>query len=132
MYAKPAPATWQCARARCKLHHRTRYLHLLDSQLNLAGCSKGRTGNRRLQHILSDTNAVLLATGMRDISGYVRRKKNPADRASRRLLGPGGWLQKWGGGGAGDTGEMSRDRLSLLLQLWASAVRSGAKGGTST
>ena len=83
MYVKLAPATWQCARARCKVHHRTRYLHLLDSQVNLAGCSKGRTGSRRLQHILSNTNAVLLATGMRDISGYVRSKKNPADKASR-------------------------------------------------
>ena len=63
--------------------HRMKFLHLLDSQVNLANCSKGRTGSVRLQHILMNSNAVLLATGMRDINGFVRSKKNPADRASR-------------------------------------------------
>ena len=84
------------ARARClsvKLRarrpklQRAKFLHLLDSQVNLSQAAKGRTSSKRMSHVLRQTSAVLLVTGMRDVVGFTRSDKNPADRASRDLRG---------------------------------------------
>ena len=70
-------------RARKPKMQRKKFLHLLDSHVNLAQAAKGRTGSRRMAHVLRRTNATLLATGLRDVVGFTRSEKNPADRASR-------------------------------------------------
>ena len=73
------------ARARQSSLQRSRFLHLLDSQVNLHQASKGRTSSLKMAHILKKSCAVLLGTGMRDINGYTRSDQNPADKASRDL-----------------------------------------------
>ncbi len=70
-------------RARHRQLHRSLYLHLLDSQVNLYQSAKGRTGSRKMMHILRKSSAHLLACGLRDINGYTRSDCNPADKASR-------------------------------------------------
>ena len=74
-------------RARRRRLQRARYLHLLDSQVNLYQAARGRTGSLKMAHVLRKTCATLLATGLRDINGYTRSSANPADKASRDLAG---------------------------------------------
>ena len=64
-------------------HHGCRFLHLLDSHVNLAHAAKGRGSSLRMRHVELKTNATLLASRMRDINGYTRSDRNPADAASR-------------------------------------------------
>jgi hypothetical protein len=71
------------ARARDPAQHQHRYLHLLDSQVNLGNARKGRTGSRALAHVLRNSSATLLAAGLRDINGFTRSEHNPADHGSR-------------------------------------------------
>ena len=70
-------------RARQAQHHGSRFLHLLDSHVNLAHAAKGRGSSLRMRHVELKTNATLLASRMRDINGYTRSDRNPADAASR-------------------------------------------------
>ena len=70
-------------RARDVRNLNTRFLGLLDSQVNLSSASKGRTNSHRMRHVELRTNAVLLAGHLRDINGYTRSDKNPADAPSR-------------------------------------------------
>ncbi len=70
-------------RARRWRLQRARYLHLLDSQVDLYQAARGRTGSLKMAHVLRKTGATLLATGLRDINGYTRSGANPADKASR-------------------------------------------------
>ena len=62
-----------------------RYLHLLDSQANLSAAAKGRTGSSRMRHVQLRTSATLLAARLRDVNGYTRSDRNPADAPSRAL-----------------------------------------------
>ena len=55
----------------------------MDSQVCLHQATKGRTGSARMSYHLKQGSAVLLACGMRDVNGYTRSAKNPADAASR-------------------------------------------------
>ena len=71
------------ARARQPGLQKQRFLHFLDSQVNLSQARKGRTGSRSMAHVLRHTNATLLATGLRDINAFTRSERNPADKASR-------------------------------------------------
>jgi hypothetical protein len=71
------------ARARRPELHRQRFLHLMDSQVCLNQSAKGRTGSLRMGHGLRRASATLLACGLRDVQGYTRSAKNPADFASR-------------------------------------------------
>ena len=71
------------ARARQPELQQQRFLHFLDSQVNLGQAKKGRTGSRAMAHVLSHTNATLLCTGMRDVNAFTRSERNPADKASR-------------------------------------------------
>ena len=59
------------------------FLHLLDSQCNLAMVCKGRTSSRRMAHNLRRGAAILLASSARELSCYISSEANPADRASR-------------------------------------------------
>ncbi len=70
-------------RARQVAQHGARFLHLLDSHVNLAHAAKGRGSSLRMRHVELKTNATLLASRMRDINGYTRSDRNPADAASR-------------------------------------------------
>ena len=113
------------ARARClsaKLRarrpqcHRTKFLHLLDSQVNLAQSAKGRTSSRRMAHVLRQTSAVMLATGMRDVVGFTRSERNPADKASRDLRG-------W---------QRYRSRLKKSATRWTRGAGSAAPPSTGS
>ena len=64
-----------------------RFINLLDSQVNLAAVSKGRSASHRLRHVQLKTNAVLLAAHLRDVEGYTRSDRNPADAGSRDIKG---------------------------------------------
>ena len=75
------------ARARNPALHGQRFVHLMNSQVNLAQSSKGRCGSLRMSHIHRQTAATLLAGDLRDVNGYVRSDRNPADRASRDRRG---------------------------------------------
>ncbi len=70
-------------RAREAKLHQQRYLHLLDSQVNLAAVAKGRTGSLGLAHVHRRSTAAELAAGLHEIGGYVCSERNPADRGSR-------------------------------------------------
>ncbi len=70
-------------RARQVEQHGRRFLHLLDGHVNLAHAAKGRGSSLRMRHVELKTNATLLASHMRDINGYTRSDRNPADAASR-------------------------------------------------
>lgn len=72
---------WRISRKR---HHRCRLLHLTDSLVVLHALSRGRSSSRRLRPILSKVNALLLASDVHPVWGYVNTKQNPADRPSRR------------------------------------------------
>ena len=58
-------------------------MHLLDSQTNLAQVAEGRTGSQQLTHVHRQSAAVTLAAGFREVEGYTRSDKNPADKGSR-------------------------------------------------
>jgi len=70
-------------RARVRGLQRQRFVHLMDSQVNLACVAKGRTGSYRIRHVQRRAAATLLATGLHEVVAYVRSDRNPADRASR-------------------------------------------------
>jgi len=74
-------------RARHRPLHHQRYLHLMDSQVNLNVAAKGRSGSWRVTHVQRRTAATLLAANLRDVNGFVGTKSNPADKASRNHRG---------------------------------------------
>ncbi len=71
------------ARARVPSLHQQRFVHLLDSQTNLAQVAKGRTGSQQMTHVHRQSAAVSLAAGFREVESYTRSDKNPADKGSR-------------------------------------------------
>ena len=71
------------ARARVPSLHQQRFVHLVDSQTNLAQMAKGRTGSQQMAHVHRQSAAVSLAAGFREVEGYTRSDKNPADKGSR-------------------------------------------------
>ncbi len=71
------------ARARVPSLHQQRFVHLLDSQTNLAQIAKGRTGSQQMAHVHRQSAAVSLAAGFREVESYTRSDKNPADKGSR-------------------------------------------------
>jgi hypothetical protein len=74
-------------RARQPGLHSQRFLHLLDSQVNLHVAAKGRSGSFKLMHVQRRSAATLLATGMREVDGFTRSDRNRADAASRDAKG---------------------------------------------
>ena len=79
-FARQLAVRW---RARQVGQHGCRFMHLLDSHVNLTHAAKGRGSSLRMRHVELKTNATLLASRMRDINGYTRSDRNPADAASR-------------------------------------------------
>jgi hypothetical protein len=74
-------------RARRAELHGQRYLHFMDSQVNLAVAAKGRSGSRRLSHVQRRSSAALLAANLRDVNAFTASKSNPADKGSRDFKG---------------------------------------------
>ena len=60
-----------------------RVLHLIDSQVVCAIVTKGRTSSFRLRRGLAQLNALLLASGLVLVVGYVATDCNPSDIPSR-------------------------------------------------
>ena len=89
-----------------------RYLHLLDSQANLCGAAKGRTGSSRMRHVMLRTNAVLLAGRLRDVNGYTRSDRNPADAPSRDLKAWRVYRAQQQGHGTASSGRSTTRRLA--------------------
>ena len=61
----------------------TRFLHLKDSQVNLAILAKGRTSAVRLAPVLEKASALTLRARLFPVGGYCSTKENPADDPSR-------------------------------------------------
>ena len=70
-------------RAKDPRDHGKKFLHLMDSQVNLAVAAKGRTSSKRLAHVVRKSSATALATNMRDVNAFTRSDKPPADKPSR-------------------------------------------------
>ena len=70
-------------RARSAAQQQLRFVHLLDSQVNLSSVAKGRSGSARIRVVHRRSAGTLLATGLREVVSYVRSQRNPADKASR-------------------------------------------------
>ena len=62
---------------------RTRFLHLVDSQVCLHALARGRSSSRKLRRTLLRINSLLLASGAHGVWTYVHTELNPADRPSR-------------------------------------------------
>lgn len=71
-------------RARKSKNLGTRFLHLLDSQVNLGAIGKGRSNSRGLASVLEQVSAVLLAADFHPFGAYIRTDDNPADAPSRQ------------------------------------------------
>ena len=67
----------------------SRVLHLIDSQVVVSICSKGRTASKKLRGTLQRLNAWILAGGLLPCYAYVHSSDNPADKPSR-------WAEKQG------------------------------------
>ena len=79
-YGRLLGVKWRSQRA---AEHGVRYLNLVDSQVNLGHAARGRGGSHRMRHVELQISAHQVAAHLREISGYVRSDKNPADRGSR-------------------------------------------------
>ena len=75
-------------RTRSARRVRTRFVHLVDSQVALAVLVKGRSSSWRLNRVLCQVNALTLASGLLPCYAYVRSTWNTADKPSRRWEGP--------------------------------------------
>lgn len=64
-------------------HHRVRLVHLTDSLVCLHALSRGRSSSRKLRRVMSRINALILASGIHPLWGYVHTEQNPADKPSR-------------------------------------------------
>jgi hypothetical protein len=80
MHAVLAALRW---RRRLAHRMRRRVLHLVDSQVVLSALAKGRSPSRRLNYDLKKANALVLASGIVIVYGYIRSRENPADGPSR-------------------------------------------------
>ena len=85
-------AIWTSLRWRIerKRSHHQRFLHLTDSAVCLNALVRGRSSSRRLRPVLSRINALILASHVHPIWGFVSSSQNPADRPSRRIRTPWG------------------------------------------
>ena len=78
--ALEASIRWRVERLRemnCK------FIHLTDSLVCLHTVSRGRSSSKKLRRCVCRLNAVLLASGVSPVWGYVHTDQNPADRPSR-------------------------------------------------
>jgi hypothetical protein len=71
-------------RLRVVHNHRSRFVHLTDSQVCAAVLTKGRSSSRKLRAVLRRWNALCIAGDVYPVVGYIVSEDNPADRPSRR------------------------------------------------
>ena len=64
-------------------HRSCRLIHLVDSLVCLRALSRGRSSSRKLRRTMSRVNALLLASNIQPVWGYIHTDQNPADRPSR-------------------------------------------------
>ena len=60
-----------------------RVVHLVDSLVVLHCLTRGRSSSKKLRRTVMKIGALLLATGLQPLWGYVDTHQNPADRPSR-------------------------------------------------
>ena len=60
-----------------------RVFHVTDSYVSMSVIGKGRSGSRKLQYVLQQLNAHLLAFNIYLIIGHIESTENPTDHASR-------------------------------------------------
>ena len=60
-----------------------RIFHVTDSYVSMSVIGKGRSGSRKLHHVLQQLNAHLMAFNLYLIIGHVESTENPTDHASR-------------------------------------------------
>jgi len=60
-----------------------KFLHLLDSQVNIGTLTKRRSSSRVMHNVVQKSAATELAAGFSPVYGFTRSEKNPADRPSR-------------------------------------------------
>ena len=58
-------------------------LHLIDSLVCLHTVCRGRSSSKKLRRCVCRLNALLLASGVSPVWGYVHTDQNPADKPSR-------------------------------------------------
>eukprot|EP00435_Cladocopium_sp_Y103_P024846 s916_g6.t1 len=63
-----------------------RFVHLTDSLVSLHTVSRGRSSSRKLRRSVCRLNAVLLASGVAPVWGYVHTDSNPADKPYDKAL----------------------------------------------
>lgn len=66
-----------------RLHSGVRLLHLTDSLVCLHCLTRGRSSSRKLRRTLSRINALILASNLQPVWGYIHTDQNPADKPSR-------------------------------------------------
>lgn len=66
-----------------QLHHGKRFIHLTDSLVCLHCLTRGRSSSLKLRRTMARVNALILASGVHPLWGYVHTDSNPADRPSR-------------------------------------------------
>eukprot|EP00438_Fugacium_kawagutii_P010787 Skav220899 [mRNA] locus=scaffold3880:174086:177691:+ [translate_table: standard] len=64
-------------------HTSTRLIHLTDSLVCLHCLCRGRSSSRKLRRTMAKVNALLLASSVQPVWGYIHTDQNPADRPSR-------------------------------------------------
>ena len=74
-------------RSRTAVRIKTRFFHLLDSQVALAVLCKGRSSSRQMNRILKRIGALTVAAGFLPSWGYCMSQWNPSDKGSRRYEG---------------------------------------------
>ena len=62
---------------------RCKFVHLTDSLVCLHTVSRGRSSSKKLRRSVCRLNALLLASGVSPVWGYVHTDQNPADKPSR-------------------------------------------------
>ena len=64
-------------------HFATRLIHLTDRLVCLHALTRGRSSSRKLRRTMARINALILASNVQPVWGYVDTHQNPADRPSR-------------------------------------------------
>jgi hypothetical protein len=65
-----------------------KFLHLLDSQVNIGILTKGRTRSFCINFVTRRSNSLILAAFFHPVFAFVRSELNPADAPSRWLVIP--------------------------------------------
>lgn len=60
-----------------------RIFHVTDSYVSMSVIGKGRSGSKKLHHVLQQLNAHLMAFNLYLIIGHIESTENPTDHASR-------------------------------------------------